>query len=337
MRRSALLAFIILLPGIVTYAWYLSALRPVNISDDARHSVLIEQGMSTDAIAQLLTEEELIRSPLAFKVHARLSGAQGLLKAGSYVLQRSFSIPEMMTVLSEGKAQEMRLTIPEGYTVSQIDALLAEERLIEPGAFIECARSCALTEADFLPGNLGGLADRGGRVEGYLYPDTYFVVGGTFTSEAFMGRLLSTFRIRVIEEHGAEIEASGRSLHEIVTMASLVEAETRKRDERPVVSGILWKRYEAEMGLGVDATVRYILDKPTDTITRSDLDIDSPYNTRKYRGLPPGPIENPGIQSILAALRPEVTAYWYYLHAPSGMIHYAETNDEHNRNRARYL
>jgi UPF0755 protein len=140
-----------------------------------------------------------------------------------------------------------------------------------------------------------------------------------------------------VTELSTDIAASGRSLHDVVTMASLVEEESRIDDERPIVAGILWKRLANGVTLGVDATVRYIVNKPTSAITRADLDIDSPYNTRKLGGLPPGPIANPGLASIRAAIRPEESQYWYYLHGKDGQIRYAETNEGHNANRAKYL
>ncbi|HRH94062.1 MAG TPA: endolytic transglycosylase MltG, partial [Candidatus Peribacteria bacterium] len=134
-----------------------------------------------------------------------------------------------------------------------------------------------------------------------------------------------------------DLSRSGRTLHQAVTMASLVEEESRHEDERPVVAGILWKREEAGTILGVDATVRYIVGKPSAALTVTDLDTASPYNTRKVAGLPPGPIANPGVSAIVAALQPQASEYWYYLHGTDGMIHYARTNDEHNANKARYL
>lgn len=126
-------------------------------------------------------------------------------------------------------------------------------------------------------------------------------------------------------------------MHDIITMASLIEEESRHDEERAIISGILWKRFDEGIGLYVDASNRYILDKPTAAITANDLNMDSPYNLRKYRGLPPGPIANPSIGSIRAALNPESSPYYYYLHGNDGRIHYAVTNDEHNVNRARYL
>jgi UPF0755 protein len=120
-------------------------------------------------------------------------------------------------------------------------------------------------------------------------------------------------------------------------MASLIERETSSDDEREIVSGILWKRLSADQGLAVDATVRYALGKITEALTKDDLSIDSAYNTRKYRGLPPGPIANPGLKSIKAAINPKDSPYFYYLHGKDGQIRYSETNDEHNLKKAKYL
>ena len=120
-------------------------------------------------------------------------------------------------------------------------------------------------------------------------------------------------------------------------MASIVEREERDPAERPTVAGILWNRYDANIGLGADATVLYGLGRTKGGLSYEDLQSDSPYNTRKYAGLPPTPISNPNISSIRAALYPEDTDYWYYLHDSDGGIHYAKTLDEHNVNKARYI
>jgi UPF0755 protein len=149
--------------------------------------------------------------------------------------------------------------------------------------------------------------------------------------------MLGTFRKRIITNYADQVRTSGKSMAQVVTMASLVESESRAGEERPIIAGILWKRLEAKIGLGVDAANRYMLNKPTEALTQKDLDADSPYNTRKYRGLPPSPISNPGITAFEAALHPVASEYLYYLHGSDGRVHYAVTNDEHNQNRARYL
>lgn len=292
--------------------------------------------MGAAAVGELLEERGVIRSSWKFRWAVSRMGVASSLQAGAYVLQPSKRLEEIIADLTGGQQGEVRVTVPEGFTVAQIDALVAGLGLAETGAILACARSCAFPAHAFLPPG-DGLSPRGGRVEGYLFPDTYFIDPQAFTPEAFLSRMLSTFEERVIAVQEARIAASKRSLHEIVTMASLIEEETRTADERPVVAGILWKRFDIGMGLQVDATVRYILEKPVAAITAADLQTDSPYNTRRYRGLPPGPIANPGLASIEAALAPQSTPYLYYLHGKDGQIRYAETNDGHNANRARYL
>jgi len=321
---------------VASTVWYFGALKPVDAADQTRIVIEVEEGMSVDAIASLLAERGAIRSPFAFKVFVRLHGAERGLQAGKFVVRPSQSIESVVEVLQTGKAQELAVTIPEGFTLADIDALLASKGFTSSGALTACAQTCDLSPYAFLP-NRTGLAERGGAVEGYLYPDTYFVASENFSPEAFLRRLLDTFRSRIVEGYAEDIRASGRSLHEIVTMASLIEEEASGDAERPVIAGILWKRYDDGRGLGVDATVRYITNKPMSALTVEDLNAESPYNTRKFRGLPPGPIANPGEASIRAALHPTRTEYWYYLHDRKGKIHYAVTNEEHNINRYMYL
>ncbi len=332
-KRVILLLLVI---AAFTTLWYLRALTPVDGGDDARQAVTIPQGATAGDIASILGGKGIIRSSFAFGIYTRYHKVQAQMKAGGYVFRKSQGVPEIVTVLTRGFGEEATVTIPEGYTVADIDVLLAEQGIIESGALVTCAQTCDFSAFTFLPSPTG-LLPRGGRVEGYLYPDTYFILKDDFEPQAFLERLLTTFRKRVVESLATDIDASGHTLHEIITMASLIEEETRNAEERPVVSGILWKRLDAGMSLGVDAAVRYALSKQSAPLTKDDLAVDSPYNLRKVRGLPPGPIANPSLSSIEAALRPEETTYWYYLHDSQGTIHYAVTNDEHNENRARYL
>ncbi len=333
MKRLIPLIIIVLLG--VSPVYFLS-LRAVDAHDEVRKTVNVESGWSVGQIAAMLEEEGLIRSPFAFKLYTKLHGLQNDLQAGQFVLKPSMSTSEVIDVMRTGEAEELIITIPEGYTVKDIDALMVEKGLSQPGDITRCAQECDFSEFAFLSSS-GELAKRGGKVEGYLYPDTYFVLVQGFTPESFLKRLLGTFESKVVQDLATDLKASSRSLEDIVTMASLIEEEAAHDDERATIAGILWKRFDGGMGLGVDATVRYIVDKQSDAITTADLDIDNAYNTRKFRGLPPGPIANPGIRSIQAALKPEASAYLFYLHDPKGQIHYAETNDQHNENRAKYL
>lgn len=317
-------------------SWYQYSIRPVDADDKTRRPVTILSGLSVNDIGWLLKKKGIIRSVPAFSLYVRWHGAESSLQAGDFLLHRGMSVAEIIRTLQTGFLKESAITIPEGFTVRDIDRLLSQKELIKDGDFLDCAATCDLSAYAFLPREKS-IASRGGLVEGYLFPETYFVVAEEFTAKNFLERLLKTFRERVINDLGPELAASGRTLHEIVTMASLIEEETRTGAERPIVSGILWKRLDSGQGLGADAAIRYALEKPTAEITAKDLNADSPYNLRKYKGLPPGPIANPGLSSIKAALHPEDSKYWYYLHGKDGVIRYAETNEEHNRNKTMYL
>jgi UPF0755 protein len=308
--------------------WYAFALGAIG-NDTTKQIVKIPKGSSVSFIADELEKEGLIHSSFAFRLYVKRAGKASSLQAGNFPLSPSMSVQEIVDTLAGGKAGQVVITVPEGFTVAEIDNLLADKDLIQPGDLLHCAKTCDFSSFEFLPK---------GCVEGYLYPDTYFVLGGEeFVPKFFMERMFGVFRQRVVDGLKGNIKASVRSLSDIIIMASLIEAETRTNEERPVVAGILWKRFDQKMGLGVDASVRYALDKPTGPLTQSDLEIDSPYNLRKYRGLPPTPIANPGLSSIKAALHPVDSPYFYYLHDSQGTIHYAVTNDEQNVNRAKYL
>ncbi|MFA6523412.1 MAG: endolytic transglycosylase MltG [Candidatus Peribacteraceae bacterium] len=332
--RTIVIVLVVIL--LSTFVWYRHALTPVDVQDTVRVIVEIPQGLSVTSIAKLLHERGLIRSPRAFAWYVRLHGQTAAMRAGSIVLQKSLSAQEIVTNLSVGHGTEATVTIPEGYSVKDIDALLAAKGITQPGEIADCSRSCDFSSFEFLPDFKEGSTPAGGKLEGYLFPDTYFILKEEFIPKFFLERLLGTFRSRVVSGLTKDIAASGRSLSQIVTMASLVEKETRTDAERPVVAGILWKRLDAGMYLGVDAALLYGLDK-ANSLTKSDLESDSAYNLRSRKGLPPSAIGNPGLESIEAALHPKASPYMYYLHDKNGVIHYAVTNDEHNANRAKYL
>ncbi len=343
-----LLLIIIVVAGVLFSLWLLYGLFPANLADNTRVTVAVQPGMSVSAIVEVLHDKHLIRSPLAFTLYVRYKGFASSLKAGAFTFSRSQSVPGIVSALVEGKSEEVVITIPEGLTVADIDELLASKGLGKQGDLLDCAFSCDFTEYTFLPdwitprGTPREHAKRedgyGSGLEGYLFPDTYYVSTAGYQSKQFLERMLTNFESKIVDVYGPEIQKSDRSMADILAMASLVQEESRgDEDERMTVSGILWKRLDGKIALGVDATVRYALRKPKIALTKEDLQFDSPYNTRKHGGLPPTPIANPGEEAIKAALRPKVTEYWYYLHDTDGKIHYAKTNDEHNENRARYL
>ncbi len=339
MKKILAIGFLLLLGWSAYSLWLARAVSPVDAGSATRTTVTIESGWPLARIADTLEERGLLRSSFAFTRLVKREDLDASLQAGDYVLSPSMSAAEIAESLTSGKSDEEKITVPEGFTVAQIDALLAERGFGEPGDILDCAFTCDFSSFEFLPTrNFGSEeAGYGSKLEGYLFPDTYFVARENYVPKFFLERMLSAFRTRVVTGLADDIAASGRELHELVTMASLVERETRTDDERAVVSGIIWKRFDAGMGLDIDATVRYVTRNVSDPITRTELETDSPYNTRRYRGLPPGAIANAGIDSVRAALHPETSPYWYYLHGTDGQIRYAETNDAHNENKARYL
>ncbi len=332
--------FLILAAALIVFGlWFYHALSPVDVSDKKNASFTVQSGESIGVIAAHLGDRELIRSPWVFKWYARWIGVAGKLQAGSFAMSPSQSSSDIIAMLHSGKSQEFLVTIPEGFTIVDIDKLMASKGLGNPGDIIDCAFHCDFESFDFLPTKAAGTREQaiGSRLEGYLFPETYAVSPSEYKPKFFLERMLGTFRKKIVNGHSGAIIASGKTLHQIVTMASLVEEESRFDDERAEVAGILWKRLEHKVVLGVDATTRYVLGKPSAALTKSDVESDSPYNTRRRHGLPPSPIANPGESSIIATLNPKTSPYWYYLHDRKGLIRYAVSNDEHNANRAKYL
>jgi UPF0755 protein len=265
---------------------------------------LVSKGQSIFEIGKNLEKEGLIKSKIFFDFYVILIGKQKNLQAGKYLLSPSMNIPEIAQKMISGDTAKIKITIPEGFTVKNI-----EEKL--------------------------GIKLPGENLEGYLFPDTYYLPID-FTGEEVVKIMKENFE-KKISPYKKEIEKSGKTLQEIIIMASLIEKEVRTKDEKELVSGILWKRLKANIPLQVDATITYITGKKTTKISLEDLQIDSPYNTYKYKGLPPAPICNPGLESILAALYPKDSEYWYYLSKPDGQTLFFENYEEFITAKARYL
>jgi UPF0755 protein len=264
----------------------------------------IEKGQGLFEIGKNLEKEGLIKSKIFFDFYVILIRKEKNLQAGKYFLSSSMNIPQIAQKIISGDIAKVKVTIPEGFTVREI-----EERL--------------------------GIELPGENLEGYLFPDTYYFPIDASGEE--VAKIMRENFEKKISPYKEEIEKSGRSLQEIITMASLLEKEVKTKEEKEIVSGILWKRLKAGIPLQVDATITYITGKKTTKIPLEDLQIDSPYNTYKYKGLPPGPICNPGLESILAALYPKESEYWYYLSTPEGKTLFFKTLEEHNLAKAKYL
>lgn len=262
-----------------------------------------------------LEEYDIVGWEFMFRALARVTLSDDDVRSGRYL----FSKPEGMAVVlwrlvnGDSGIPSVRVTFPEGITVREMGAVLKEKfPALDTDAFIAAA----------LP------------YEGYLFPDTYDFYADV-TPEEIVARMRDRFAEAALPLY--ERSASDESLERIIIMASILEKETKLGSDRAVVSGILWNRIEDGMGLQVDAVFGYIKGIPTYHPSGDDLEIDSPYNTYKYRDLPPGPIGNPGADAIEAALAPAPTSYVYYLFGNDGQMHYAETFEGHKENKERYL
>jgi len=339
LRTLVTLVFLTLLVGgFSAYVYYQNAyehylLTPVDKESTARITFTIDAGENGKTVAKKLADLDIIISEWAFYKYIKEEDVAPRLEAGKFILKKSYTIPEIAEYLTNARKDEVVITVREGLTLQQVDEYLAKNNVLPSGSFFECARNCTIE------GNFSFLHSRpsGQSLEGYLFPDTYFIDPDTINPKSLMLRMLDNFDKKLDSELRSEIAKRGYSIHEIVTMASLIEKESRNNAEKPIISGILWKRLEEGMVLGVDATVRFAVNKWTAPLTIDDLNVDSPYNTRKKAGLPPGPISNFSYESLKAAIMPEESEYYYYLHGNDGEIRYARTNDEHNENKRNYL
>lgn len=286
----------------------------------------VEKGSSADTIAENLEDADLIVSDKSFVRTVKDEELDGSLRYGRFVLSPSMTLRDVITILTTSGTGELAFTAPEGWTIAEMDAELADLGLIGAGAFEECAKTCTF-DYDFLSEDQS--------LEGYLFPDTYFIDSATFSSESLINMMLSNFDSKLTDEMTAEIESSGRTLDEVVNVAAMVEREVRTEDDLPIVAGIIWKRYDNDWYLGIDATLLYVQDD--NELTAEDLADDTPYNTRLTIGLPPTPISNPGLASLMATIYPEESEYYYYLTDSEGAVHYATTNEEHEANKTQYL
>lgn len=327
-RFSAFLFIGICTAGIIfLYRFYTGAISNKRADGNvSRMIIAIPSGASSAEIADILYENHIIKNRFVFKFYIRQKGLDAELKAGRFALSVNQRLPEIVETLASGKSGEIPFTIIEGWRASQIAEKLERLGLSTKQEFMDCFKTCFFG-FDFLPKK---------SLEGYLFPDTYFIDPENYSDKAFIKRLIQTFKNK-IDALLPDIEKSGRSLDEIVIMASIVEREENDLKERPVVAGILWNRYDAGRGLDADATILYALGRTSGGLSYEDIKTNSLYNTRKYRGLPPTPICSPSLSSLRAALYPEKTEYWYYLHDADGKVHYAKTLKDHNKNKANFL
>jgi UPF0755 protein len=300
---------------------------PVNPGSDETVTFTVQKGWSDDQIAYSLQKLGIIRSSYFFKFYAVLSLKHSSLQAGDYSLSPKMSAYDIVNKITYGDVIKNKIVILEGWDINDIGKYLDSKGVCSQDYFV------SLTEKDY-SGDFDFLQDKpkDAGLEGYLFPDSYEISKGE-SCEDILNAMLANFGKKLTPPLRAEITSQKKSIFDIVTVASLLEKEVKTLDDKKIVSGILWKRMATGMPLQLDSTIIYITGNPN--ISAKDKAIDSPYNTYKYYGLPKGPISNPGMDSITAAIYPTQTNYWYYL--TDGKTIFSETLDQHNAAKAKYL
>jgi UPF0755 protein len=268
--------------------------------------VYIGNGLSSRQIGVVLKEAGLVWSADLFAVVSRIRGVHTSLKSGHYRLLSNAPLVAVIDRLARGEVHQIKITIPEGYGIEQIAALLQSSGVADARQFAERAHSSASEYSDLL-----GFVPPTGSLEGYLFPDTYLVSEGLP-----VGQLISVMVRRFCEKALPVLEGASRSgltPHELVTLASIIEREAALDSERPLVSSVFYNRIKSNTALESCATVQYALGNPSKELTLTDLAFESPYNTYLHKGLPPGPIANPGLPSLLAAVNPADTQFMFFV------------------------
>jgi UPF0755 protein len=283
--------------------------------------VEIPQGTGTAEIGRLLSARGLVRSGVAFTLYARALGLDGRLQAGEYRISPEEDIPKILRRLASGDVVRHPLVLPEGLTAAEVAARIEHLGLGRAARILLLVRE---PERFWIPQMRG---NRSGSLEGYLFPDTYLLPKGLGEE-----RIVRIFVDRFRQATGALLEGPlplGLEPHEVVTVASLVEREAKRPEERGRIAGVIYNRLRAGMPLQIDATVLYALGAHRPVVRQADLLVDSPYNTYRRIGLPPGPIANPGLAALRAAVEPERHAFFYYVARPDGTHIFSRTLEEH--------
>lgn len=331
----AVAVFVVLAVG--AGIWFLTQLDPVR-RDAEPQLFTITSGEGVTAIAERLKSQGLVRNAFVFRAYLTLEGLARNLQAGEYQLAASNSTPQIAAALAEGRVvlNETIIQIPEGWSSAQIGQYLDADKHLFPLEAWTQAVSVTDSRVILPDQTFDFLLDKPmtAPLEGYLFPDTYRV-RNTAQPADVMNKMLQNFGSKVDANLRAAFQGRGLSTFQAVTLASIIEREVKTDADRHRVADIFLKRLQIGMPLQADATLTYIIGKTSAELTNEDLALDSPYNTYKYPGLPPGPIGNPGLATLRAVANPQPNPYYYFLTLSSGETLYAATLEEHNQNKLR--
>lgn len=308
----------------VGYWVYSGVQRPYQGFEGAEQFVEIPPGTGTAAMARRLADAGVVRSPETFRLAVWMKGSGRRLQAGEYRFDRPMSPAEVVDKLARGDVYVRAITFREGLTIWDMASVYENADFGTAADFMAASKRADL---------IGDIDPEAKNLEGYLFPDTY-TLPRSATAEQLVERMVAQFRKVLTPELKQQATDRGLNVRELVTLASLVEKETAKPDERTIVAGVYTNRLRIGMGLQCDPTVIYALmlaGRYDGNIRRADLRIDSPYNTYRYAGLPPGPIAAPGAASLHAAANPADVPYLYFVSRNDGSHIFSRTLDEHNR------
>ena len=312
---SVLLIFSGLYIGLMRYAN-----RPVS-SQIEEKIFTIRPGDSFAAVVDHLHQKNLIRHPFKFRLFVRIKGKDTHIQAGEYLLTTDMSPSQILATIVAGKVHLYRFTIPEGANLYQIADIIAHSQVAKKNAFTAAATDAQLCQKMGIPAN---------TFEGYLFPDTYLFAKGTAPSK-IITKMVQRFRAVIEPQWYQRAQEIGYSLHQMVILASIIEKETSVPSERPLISAVFHNRLKKGMRLGADPTVIYGIKNFDGNLTRKDLRTPTPYNTYVIKGLPVGPIANPGRESIRAALYPADTNYLYFVSRKDTTHQFSTNLKDHNR------
>lgn len=312
-----------------TYAYLQLFTAPSNTTDNAAFVFFeIKDGENFSRIAANLKEKNLISGEFIFKRYGKWTGLDKKIRTGRFRVDTSLAPAEIARFLASRENTETSVTIPEGFSVFEIDKKLALQGLIKEGDFRFWANNADIAKYPFV---------KGLEPEGFLFPDTYNVFSNKFDPQTLGEKMLQNFEKKVMNGLADDLKKSNRSLEDIVKMASIIEKEVRVPEDYPIVAGILWKRLDKKWPLQTDATLLYGKQYRNSAVAELKKD-DSPYNTYTRLGLPATPICNPGILAIKASLNPVDSPYWFYLtRSEDGKAVFSKSNEEHEQNKQRWL
>lgn len=342
-RRAAASLIIMAVIGLAVYMYVASALQPLNAASTKQQEITIPTGTSIARIGELLEEHNIIKSGTVFEYYVKATYKKGL-QAGTYLLSPAMSVEDIVNHMIAGNVYNpvrYKLVIPEGSQLVEIAEMIAAEfqlnkenvmSQLNDGAFIEQLKS---TYPELITDTLKDTKIKY-PLEGYLFPATYSYHKKSYTLQEIIMPMLDKTNA-FINEHKGAMQQKQLTVHELLTMGSLIEEEATAYTDRQKIASVFYNRLEINMPLQTDPTVLYALGKHKDRVLYEDLKVDSPYNTYIIKGLPVGPIANAGEPSLQAALEPAETDYYYFLAAPTGEVFFAKTLAEHNALKAAHI